>query len=250
MRIHRFGTVTSTNDLARSAHYRHGDVLCAERQTDGRGQRGHTWSSAEGENLLFTAVVEAPFLPVNRQFLLSEAVALSLTDLFASLGVEARIKWTNDIYAGDRKAVGILIEHVLAGDRLQRSIVGIGINVNQRRFDPSLPNPTSLALETGRTFDREAVLEAWCAAFGRRFAQLEAGRTAELEADYRTRMYRLGGTQRFRLPDGGEFEGVIRGVRPDGALRVEGPDGRIGEYLFRQIEFVVKNAAAPLHDPE
>ena len=69
-----------------------------------------------------------------------------MTDLFGGYGIDARIKWTNDIYAGDRKLVGILIEHNLTGDRLSRTIVGIGVNVNQTRFDPSLPNPSSMCL--------------------------------------------------------------------------------------------------------
>ena len=157
-RYHFLEETTSTNDEARNPRYGHGDAICAERQTAGRGQRGHTWSSEEGRNLMFSLVWEPRFLPVSEQFLLSEAVALALTDLFGGYGIDARIKWTNDIYAGDRKLVGILIEHHLAGDRLSRTIVGIGVNVNQTRFDPSLPNPSSMCLETGCEYDRQEVL--------------------------------------------------------------------------------------------
>ena len=107
-RYHFLEETTSTNDEARNPRYGHGDAICAERQTAGRGQRGHTWSSEEGRNLMFSLVWEPRFLPVSEQFLLSEAVALALTDLFGGYGIDARIKWTNDIYAGDRKLVGIL----------------------------------------------------------------------------------------------------------------------------------------------
>ena len=117
-RYHFLEETTSTNDEARNPRYEHGDAICAERQTAGRGQRGHTWSSEEGRNLMFSLVWEPRFLPVSEQFLLSEAVALALTDLFGGYGIDARIKWTNDIYAGDRKLVGILIEHNLTGDCL------------------------------------------------------------------------------------------------------------------------------------
>ena len=109
--IYRIDETTSTNDEARDAKYRHGDIVWAERQTAGRGQRGHTWTSPEGENLTFSMVLEPRFLPVGEQFLLSEAVTLALTDTFAAYGIDTRIKWTNDIYIGDRKLVGILIEH-------------------------------------------------------------------------------------------------------------------------------------------
>ena len=96
--IYRIAETTSTNDDAKRPEYRHGDIVWAERQTAGRGQRGHSWTSPEGENLTFTLVLEPVFLPVGEQFLLSEAVTLALTDTFAAFGIDARIKWTNDIY--------------------------------------------------------------------------------------------------------------------------------------------------------
>ena len=135
--IYRIAETTSTNDDAKRPEYRHGDIVWAERQTAGRGQRGHSWTSPEGENLTFTLVLEPVFLPVGEQFLLSEAVTLALTDTFAAFGIDARIKWTNDIYVGDKKLVGILIEHSYSGPTLARTIAGIGINVNQRAFDPA-----------------------------------------------------------------------------------------------------------------
>ena len=129
--IYRIDETTSTNDEARDAKYRHGDIVWAERQTAGRGQRGHTWTSPEGENLTFSMVLEPRFLPVGEQFLLSEAVTLALTDTFAAYGIDTRIKWTNDIYVGDRKLVGILIEHNHAGASLSRTIAGIGIKIGR-----------------------------------------------------------------------------------------------------------------------
>ena len=218
--IYHIAETTSTNDLAREERYGHGDVICAERQTAGRGQRGHTWTSPEGVNLLFSVVLCPTFLPAGEQFLLSQAVALALVDTLGTCGIDARIKWTNDIYAGDRKLVGILIEHHLAGGRLARTVAGIGINVNQTEFDPALPNPTSMALEAG---DR-----------------------APLAEEYRRRMYRIDAPQAFRLPDGTRFTGVIRGVRAGGALQVEHPDGTLHDYLFREIEFEVKKSPEEL----
>ncbi len=171
--IYHIAETTSTNDLAREERYGHGDVICAERQTAGRGQRGHTWTSAEGENLTFSLVLEPRFLPAGEQFLLSQAVALALTDTLGTCGIDTRIKWTNDIYAGDRKLVGILIEHSYTGPTLGRSVAGIGINVNQRVFDPALPNPVSMALAAGRTFDREEVLERFRTHCAARYALLD-----------------------------------------------------------------------------
>ena len=237
---------TSTIDEARDARYVHGDVIQAERQTAGRGQRGHKWLSPGGENLLFSAVLCPTFLHANEQFRILQVVALALTDTFEHYGLDTRIKWTNDIYAGDRKMVGILIEHSLSGGRMARTIAGIGINVNQTLFDPSLPNPTSLALETGRTFDRSELLARCHAILMRRYAALEAGYKETLTDEYCRRMYRYGESQAFRLPDGTEFVGIIRGAKGNGALQVEHPDGIVREYLFREIEFIVKKSSAPL----
>ena len=122
--IYRFDILGSTNDEARNALYGEGDVVIAEHQTAGRGQRGHTWESAVGENLTFSLILEPRFLPVNEQFLLTEVLALGLVDTLAEFGIEARIKWTNDIYVGDKKIVGMLVENSLGGGCLARTIAG------------------------------------------------------------------------------------------------------------------------------
>lgn len=238
--IRHLEETTSTNDTARRPEFGHGDVVWAERQTAGRGQRGHAWASPPGENLTFSLVLEPRFLPVAEQFLLSETVALALTDTFAAYGIDTRIKWTNDIYAGDRKMVGILIEHSYSGPRLARTIAGIGVNVNQTAFDPALPNPVSMAQAAGRTFDRGEVLERFLACCAARYAQLERGERDALQRDYRERMYALEQMRPFRYPDGTLTRAAIEGVRPTGELMLRHADGSRREYLFREIEFVLK----------
>ncbi len=239
MKIHHITETTSTNDLLRDAKYRHGDVVWAEHQTAGRGQRGHTWISPEGENLTFSLLLEPRFLPVGEQFMLSEAVALALCDEFADLGIDARIKWTNDIYIGDRKVVGILIEHNYTGSTLARTIVGVGINVNQTVFDPQLPNPTSLALAAQRTFRREEILEGFVSHLMTRYAALERGDEALLQRDYHARLYRLGERHCYCLPDGTLFDAVLEGVCPTGELLLRRDNGVLDEYLFKEVEFVL-----------
>lgn len=238
--IYHIDETTSTNDDARNPRYRHGDIVWAERQTAGRGQRGHTWTSPEGVNLTFSLVLEPRFLPVEEQFLLSEVIALALTDTFKKCGITTRIKWTNDIYAGDRKLVGMLIEHTLAEGHLARTVAGIGINVNQIRFDPSLPNPTSMAQVTSRTFDRHEVLGMFHTYCMERYEQLRNGDREVIQNNYRERMYRLGQRCPFRLPDGTPFEAIIEGVWPAGELLLRHDDGTLRAYLFREVEFVIK----------
>lgn len=239
--IYRFEELTSTNDEARLDRYTEGDVIVAERQTAGRGQRGHTWLSPEGENLTFTLVVEPKFLAARDQFLISEATALALCDTFRRFEIETRIKWTNDIYYEARKLVGILIEHFYSGAQLRRTLIGIGININQTAFDPSLPNPVSMRQILGRKLDREEVLSAFIASFTARYEALKQGHHTAIAADYTAQLYRLHREQRFRLPDGEEFIATIEGVEPDGVLLLRHADQVVRGYRFKEVEFVVKS---------
>ena len=241
--IYHINNTTSTNDEARGERYEHMDVIWSEHQTAGRGQRGHSWHSTEGENLTFSVVLHPTFLPIVEQFLLSEVVALALVDAMAEYGIECRIKWTNDIYAGDSKLVGVLIEHSLSGDTLARTIVGIGLNVNQADFPSDLPNPTSMALQRNATFDREEVLRCFMQKLGEWYARLEAGEKQLVEQTYVSRMYHLLEEYPYMLPSGEIIRASIRGVRPSGELRLEHADGTLHEYAFKEIEFVLPHKA-------
>ena len=238
--IYRFDTLPSTNDEATAPQYVEGDIILAQCQTAGRGQRGHTWESREGENLTFSLLLEPLFLSPSEQFLISECVALGVCDALMHYGIEAQIKWTNDIYIGDRKLAGILIEHKLQGSALARTVAGIGLNVNQKAFSDDLPNPISMAQATGREFDREEVLQTVATSLMARYEQLREGGVKELQADYHQRLYRLGQEHCYALPDGGRFRGIIRGVEPTGALRIENERGELLSFLFKEVEFVIQ----------
>ena len=156
-----------------------------------------------------------------------------------TFGIESRIKWPNDIYVGDGKVAGILIENDLMGACISRSIAGIGLNVNQTAFDPALPNPTSLALQKGAEFDRSEVFERFYGFLTVRCRQLDGGDYGKLDEDYIARLYRFG--ERHPFVDGltGErFRGTIWDVLYGGELRVEKETGEICDYLFKEIEYV------------
>lgn len=238
--IHYIDFTTSTNDEARGVEYGHMDVVWAGRQSAGRGQRGHTWHSREGDNLTFSVVLTPSFLPVVEQFMLSEVVALALVDALEEYGVACRIKWTNDIYAGDNKIAGVLIEQSLSGDTIARTIVGVGLNVNQSSFPDDLPNPTSMVIERGVECDRRAVLECFVRHLELWYSRLEAGESGAIEMAYRERMYHLGEPHIYALPSGERFVATIRGVRPAGHLCLEHEDGIVREYAFKEVEFVLK----------
>ena len=238
--IYHIDETTSTNDVLQGGEYAEGDIVWAERQTAGRGQRGHSWSSVGGLDLTFSMLLCPAFLAASEQFWMLRVAALALSDTFAEFGLEARIKWTNDIYIGDRKITGVLIENKLDGDRLSRMIIGTGINVNSLTFDPSLPNPTSMAAETGRSFDRQEVLERFAANIGRRYGMLKAGERDILKSDYDARLYAIGEFREFALPDGSRFRAAIKGTEPSGRLLIELADGTMKSFAFKELEFVLK----------
>ena len=157
-------TTDSTNDEARRriSGLANLSVVAARTQTAGRGQGDHTWTSAPGENLTSTLVLQSPPLPriaAADLLLLTQLVTRALREYLRGKGVEARIKWPNDIYAGDRKICGILIENILECGCLRSSIIGIGLNLNQERFPADLPNPVSLRQLTSERYDLEAELQ-------------------------------------------------------------------------------------------
>ena len=117
-------------------------------QTAGRGQTGNGWESEKGKNLLVSVLLKYPEIAASEQWRLSMLVAVTLYEAIAQFVPEQMltIKWPNDIYVGSRKICGILIENSLRGNRLSSSIIGIGLNINQRNFDINLPNPTSMVL--------------------------------------------------------------------------------------------------------
>lgn len=239
--IYHFDKLASTNDEAAKPTYAEGDIVWADVQSAGRGQRGHKWESREGENITFSAIFEPTFLPATKQFLLSEVVALAVVDALRYYGVGARIKWTNDIYVGDRKLAGILIEHKLSGVNISRTIAGIGLNVNQLEFSADLPNPVSMRQITRLELDCREVLERVAEKLMERYEMLRRGEEQQLQADYHELLYRRDALHWYFLPDGKAFRGTIRGVEPSGALIVENEKGEQRSYLFKEIEFSVKN---------
>lgn len=237
--IYHKACTTSTNDDARSDLYTHFDVIWAEHQSAGRGQRGHVWLSDEGQNLTFSVVLHPRFLPIAEQFLISEIVALALVDTMADYGIGCRIKWTNDLYAGDRKLAGVLIEHSLSGSVLWRTVVGIGLNVNQSSFAKELPNPASMTTLTGKSYDRAALLDSFMSHLATLYSLLEEGNKSSIEQRYHSVMYHIDEPHTYAYSSGVHFTATIRGVRPSGELCLEHDDGTLREYAFKEVEFVL-----------
>lgn len=246
-----YESLDSTNDEA----LRHLDsldnlsVIAAERQTAGRGQRGNVWESAPGNNLTFTFVMKfgdgaLPALPASSQFLISEVTALAVSAFLEENGIRARIKWPNDIYCGDRKICGILIENRVRGEMLSSSVCGIGLNLNQTTFPPDIPNPVSMKLETGKDFNPKASLKRLMDIFTDILGTaLLPGGPEKTESLYLSRLYRKDSRHRFiDCSSGIPFEGIIRGISPTACLLVEIPGSSLRAFSFKEIQYIINEA--------
>lgn len=241
------GEVDSTNSEARR-HISDIDnlsVVSALSQSQGRGQMGNTWSSAPGENLTFSIVMKPEGLNAIRardQFVLSEAAALTIVEFLSCHDIQAEIKWPNDIYVGNRKICGMLIENSLRGDTISHSIIGIGLNVNQRNFDINLPNPTSMAIVSGNVTDIRKALEEITDTFRSICETMLAsseGRT-RLHSLYLSRLWRLDEEHSYvETATGKAFTGTIKGVSPTGRLLIETADGSLKEFAFKEISYII-----------
>ncbi len=220
-----------------------GTVVVTDCQTAGRGQRGNSWEAEPGKNLTFSILLRPRQFHAARQFELSMLVALAVADAidsrFIAAGVPERttVKWPNDIYVGDQKICGTLIENKLDGCNIERAIAGIGIDVNQRVFISDAPNPVSmihfLGFETPlRPFLVEVCEEIMDSLAGY-MAQPDAERLLER---FRARMYRADGAEYlFREPSGEPFAASITDVALSGHLSLS--NGRT--YAFKEVAYII-----------
>ena len=207
--------------------------VLSEYQTAGRGCGTNTWESERGKNLLFSMLIHPTDIPASRQFLVSMVMANSIAKVVSKYVKNVSIKWPNDIYVGDRKICGILIENHLQGGIINDSILGVGLNVNQLRFVSDAPNPVSLANLTGREFDREMLLQQLLASFDAEWAAIEGVRSRYLE-----QLYRRTGFYRYR-DTRGEFFAELVTVEEDGHLVLRNIDGDDHRYAFKEVTFII-----------
>lgn len=262
-----YQTIDSTNTQAarEMSNAADGTVWIADFQTAGRGQRGNKWESAKCENLTFSILFKPTFLSPAQQFAISEAAAIGVCRYLCSKGLPAQIKWPNDIYIGNKKICGMLIEHSISGDKLAGSIIGIGLNLNQREFSSDAPNPTSLLLEAEAlasacatippdgAYNRREELSTLLGYIFTAYEELEDGFAKELNQEYLDCLYRFNQWHQFieidatapadmpveKMAAGRTITARITGVDPYGCVILEHQDGTLHTYPFKGIRYII-----------
>ncbi|MFH2094649.1 MAG: biotin--[acetyl-CoA-carboxylase] ligase [Bacteroidota bacterium] len=214
-----------------------GAVVWALEQESGRGRNNNIWESEVGKNLTFSIILYPEFLNIQDQFYLSKAISLGVRDYISLYSDEVKIKWPNDIYVGDRKISGILIENSVINEKIISCVVGIGLNVNQTVFKSTAPNPTSLKLILKNDLDLNESLENICACLESRYMQLQNEDYEKLDKDYQLSMYRINEIHSYNH-DGTIFQAKLISVNVDGSLVLEKEDGTLTAFDLNELNFI------------
>jgi len=235
-----YESIDSTNEemqrLLKKADFEEGMVISAGFQTSGKGHMGNTWESEPGKNLLMSMLFLPDFLRPGYQFYLSRIVSLALLELIGSYCGNVTIKWPNDMNVKDKKIAGILIENHLKGDKIEKSIAGIGLNVNQEKFSSHIPGPTSLYMETGCQTDMTKLLDNLLEKLEEKYNMLVNNELDVIDRCYHDHLYGFGEIRNFSSK-GKKFRARIAGTEPAGELILETEEGKTLKFGFKEVEF-------------
>jgi len=199
IKILHFDEINSTNVFLYDKISENNDisdmVVVAAHQTAGRGMDKNRWESEAGKNLLFSIALNVNFLEAENQFKISQAVSVAIVETLSQFVDDKRlfIKWPNDIYFGDKKLAGMLIQNTIEGRMMGVSIIGIGLNVNQIEFSKDIPNPISLKMISGQDFDLDNLLNQLVSSIKTKVESLrDKENQNEINEIYVSRSYRFG----------------------------------------------------------
>lgn len=233
--------IDSTNNYAmrliNEGMAEHGVVVRADFQTAGKGQLGNKWQAEESKNLLMSVILDTREFQIENQFYLNAAACLSVADtLMHTYNVrDVSIKWPNDIYAGNRKLAGILIENNIRGNSWSNAIIGIGLNVNQTQFS-DLNRATSLALEIDKPVKVSLILKQVLKAFNQYYVLLSTNQESVLQAFNKLLLgvdTLISYTKNYELQ-----QGYLLGVDSYGLLEIK-QGNKLKKFKHKEIEQVI-----------
>lgn len=239
MKIIKVDATTSTNRLARvlnKANDKENFCVSAEFQTEGRGQLNNSWQSIKSENLMFTVVLSQLQLDIKNQFLLNALVCLKMFKILKKYELpKLSLKWPNDILSENFKISGVLIENSLSGNFIRTAFIGIGLNVNQTRFE-KLPHASSLKRILNHSIEKEQLLKNLVEELETIPQDLELKNFDDILKLYKSHLYKFNTKSEFLGPDGKWHSATIRDVASDGQLLVEFESGEQTYFRHKEIK--------------
>ncbi|MEC4005674.1 biotin--[acetyl-CoA-carboxylase] ligase [Flavobacterium sp. SUN052] len=239
MNLIKLDAIDSTNDflkeMSRNQIVENFTVVVAKSQTKGKGQMGSTWNSEAGKNLIMSILVKDILDTIEEIFHLNVAVALSVIQVLEQFNLpKLSIKWPNDIMSDNKKLCGILIENSFKSDNKIESIVGIGLNVNQKTFD-NLPKASSIAVVMNTEFDLDLILEKLVFQIKKNCSLILSNQSEQLWNDFHKYLYKINVPMPFEDANNNRFMGIIRGVSNEGMLELMLEDDSIKTYGIKEI---------------
>ncbi len=240
MKIIELKTCDSTNNFAGNLQRKQKlpYIVRTDYQIRGRGQAKNSWISDKGKNLLFSIVFDSKSVPIEKNFFISKFIAICLLELIKKYTCAAVIKWPNDILVGTKKIAGILIENTITGNRFDKSIAGIGLNVNQLFQDNEL-NATSLFEVSGKEFDISSLLEEFIEIFEKKIEVLIEEKFDRINREYFAFLYKYREYHSFRQAEH-KFMAKIIDIQDDGLMVLENESCNLKKFSFGEIEFLIK----------
>jgi BirA family transcriptional regulator, biotin operon repressor / biotin---[acetyl-CoA-carboxylase] ligase len=237
-----FESLPSTNNhavqLLKTSEPAEGTIIYTDYQSLGKGQPGNKWESEKGKNLLMSIILYPSFINSDKQFLISMALSLGICDFLRRYITSCSIKWPNDIYVNNDKIAGILIENSIIDENIESTVAGIGLNINQVDFLTDAPNPVSLSMLAGSGYQLSECFNQLSADLDKRYKQLISGDFAGITGEYISRLYRLNEWCMY-CDKSGNYTGRIVSVSDIGRLQIEKKSGKISEYSFKEIDFIL-----------
>lgn len=238
--------VDSTNtyaiNLLRNVKPIEGTVVYTDNQTMGRGQRGSSWSSEIAANLTLSCILNPAFLKTENSFYLSKITALALHDLLTEIlngsQYDIKIKWPNDILVNREKIAGILIENQVHKMHIQHSVIGIGLNVNQKKFSQLEHLATSLHLQKNNDYDKNDVLKKLCSYIEKWYLKLKANKLNEIDEFYLSNLFMYQQKVEFMSSNNVLFSAKIIGIETSGKLELELENQMIKIFDLKEVKLI------------
>lgn len=241
MKLIKLDAIDSTNEflkgLSNKQEVQNFTVITADNQLKGKGQMGAKWDSETGKNLIMSVLIKEFLFDNETVFDLNVVVSLAVIRTLKKYNIpELSVKWPNDIMSANKKIGGILIENSIKGTGAITSIVGLGLNVNQMKFE-NLPRASSLALICDSFFDKEEILLGIVAQMEQMIANYSAI-SSSLWEEYVSGLFKIGIPTAFTDEKESNFMGIIKGVSSIGKLQILLEDDSICEYNLKEVQML------------
>jgi len=240
LEIIKLNAIDSTNsflkDLMQNSTLKNYTTVVAKNQLSGRGQQENHWHSENGKNLLISMFIRFENLEISLQKYLNFAISLAVFDTLSTFNIpKLKIKWPNDILADNKKLSGILIENSIHGKRIKTSIIGIGLNVNQKKFPLNLPKATSIIQQLDEKINLDELLALLLKKVAEKITLLNKHKYHIIEKDYLNVLYKKNIPTTFKDSNNVLFMGIIKGISDNGNLLIELENNIIKEFGIKEI---------------